>query len=149
MTHSPMVLNSSFPDGYVRVPEFMFARMTLIHVSSGIDEGLLTDLRADAVDALDAGYTEWQGAIPPLTPQMSIGWDWYIEATSGAFLIAWNDVRSNLMGVDRSGTDLGMVSTAKALVHRIMHLNWSHPVSANVAVALRGRHHTLSSFQRQ
>ncbi|WP_144152497.1 DUF4902 domain-containing protein [Paraburkholderia sp. BCC1885] len=149
MTHSPLFSHCSLPDGYVRVPEFMLTRLTLAHVSSGIDEGLLADLRADAIDALDAGYTEWQGVIPPLTPQVSVGWDWYIDATSGAFLIAWGDVRSNLMGVDRSGTDLGMDCSARALVHRLMHLNWSHPVAANVAHVLRGRHHTLSSFRRQ
>jgi hypothetical protein len=149
MTLSPLLFHSSSSDGYVRVPEFMLARLTLVHVSSGIDEGLLVDLRADAIDALDAGYTEWQGAIHPFASQITVGWDWYIEGTSGAFLIAWDDVRSNLMSVDRSGTDLGMVCTTRALVHRLMRLNWTHPVATAVAHALRGRHHMLSSFQRQ
>jgi hypothetical protein len=115
MTLSPLLFHSPSSDGYVRVPEFMLARLTLVHVSSGIDEGLLADLRADAIDALDAGYTEWQGTLHPLTSQVTVGWDWYIEGTSGAFLIAWGDVRSNLMAVDGSGTDLGMVRTAQAL----------------------------------
>jgi hypothetical protein len=149
MTHSPLLFDSSLSDGYVRVPEIMLARLTLVHVSSGIDEGLLADLRADAIDALDAGYTEWQGAIHSLTLQVSIGWDWYIDGASGAFLIAWGDVRSNLMGVDHSGTDVGMVRTAGALAHRLMALNWSDPVAATVALALKARHHMLSSFQRQ
>jgi hypothetical protein len=149
MTLSPLLFHSSSPDGYVRVPESMLAQLTLVHVSSAIDEGLLADLRADAIDALDAGYTEWQGAIHPFTSQVTVGWDWYIEGASGAFLIAWDDVRSNLMGVDGSGTDLGMVRTTTALVRRLTRLNWTHPVAAAVALALRGRHHMLSSFQRQ
>jgi hypothetical protein len=148
MTLSPLLFHSPSSDGYVRVPEFMLARLTLVHVSSGIDEGLLADLRADAIDALDAGYTEWQGTLHPLTSQVTVGWDWYIEGTSGAFLIAWGDVRSNLMGVDGLGTDLGMVRTTTALVRRLTRLNWTHPVAAAVALALRGRHHMLSSFQR-
>jgi hypothetical protein len=149
MTLSPLLSQSASSDGYVRVPEFMLGRLTLVHISSGIDEGLLADLRADAIDALDAGYTEWQGAIHPLTSQVSVGWDWYIDGGSGAFLIAWGDVRSNLMGVDRSGADLGMVRTARALAHRLMDLNWSSPVAAGVALALKGRHPMLASFQRQ
>lgn len=149
MTLSPLLSQSSSSDGYVRIPELMLARLTLTHVSSGIDEGLLADLRADAIDAIDAGYTEWQGAIHPLTSQVSVGWDWYIDGTSGAFLIAWGDVRSNLMGVDRAGTDLGMVRTAKMIEHRLRDLNWSNQVAATVARALKGRHHMLSSFQRQ
>jgi hypothetical protein len=149
MTQSPLLFHSSSSDGYVRVPEGMLTRLTLVHVSSGIDEGLLADLRANAIDALDAGYTEWQGAIHPLASQVSVGWDWYIDGTSGAFLIAWGDVRSNLMSVDHSGTDLGMVRTAGALAHRLMDVNWSNPVAATVALSLKSRHHMLSSFQRQ
>lgn len=149
MTLPPLLFHCSSSDGYVRVPEVMLTRLTLVHVSSGIDEGLLADLRADAIDALDAGYTEWQGAIHPLTSQVSVGWDWYIDGMSGAFMIAWGDVRSNLMAVDGSGTDLGMVRTARALAHRLTGLNWSNPVSATVALGLKGRHPTLSSFQRQ
>jgi hypothetical protein len=120
-------------DGYIRVPEAMLSRLTLAHVSSGLDAELLADLRADAIEAFNAGYTEWQGAIHPLTSHFSVAWDWYIERTSGAFLIAWGDVRSNLMGVDRSGTDLGMVCTAQALIRRLIRLNWSHTVAATVA----------------
>ncbi|MEW6339386.1 MAG: DUF4902 domain-containing protein [Pseudomonadota bacterium] len=128
-------LRFHFPssDGYIRVPELMLNRVTLAHVSSGIDTELLAHLRADAIEAFNAGYTEWRGAIHPFTSHISVGWDWYIERTSGAFLIAWGDVRSNLMGVDRSGTDMGMACTAQALIRRLIRLNWSHTVAATVA----------------
>lgn len=144
----PLHFHFASPDGYIRVPEAMLNRLTLAHVSSGIDAQLLADLRADAIEAFNAGYTEWQGAIHPLTSHFSVGWDWYIERTSGAFLIAWDDVRSNLMGVDRSGTDLGMACTAQALIRRLIHLNWSHAVAATVALRASGQQEILSPVYR-
>ena len=48
-------------------------------------------------------------------PHTTVGWDWYIDSTTGALVIAWGDVRSNVMGVDRFGADIGMEPTAAAL----------------------------------
>jgi hypothetical protein len=119
-------------DGYVRLPEQMLANLQLVHVDSGIDETLLPDLRASAVDAVHAGYTEWQRMPPPTMSPISVAWDWYLDRASGVLLVAWGDVRSNIMGVDASGSDIGMARTADVLIHRLARLNWRSEVASAV-----------------
>lgn len=93
-------------DGYVRVPEHTLSKLKLVHLSSGIDDGLLAELRDDAINARSAGYTEWHSASGRGNAHLCVGWDWYLDGASGAFLIAGGDVRSNMMGVDRLGFDI-------------------------------------------
>jgi hypothetical protein len=121
-------------DGYVRLPERALAALQLVHVDSGVDEGLLTELRASDVDAVHAGYTEWQRTSHAGVTSISVAWDWYLDRPSGALLVAWDDVRSNLMGVDPCGLDIGMVLTAKALLRRLARLNWCSAVAHAVPI---------------
>ena len=144
MKLTPLPLHTPSPDGYVRIPEHTLASLELVHVSSGLDDELQADLRADAVDVLHAGYTEWQGALHPGTARVSVGWDWYLDGASGALLIAGGDVRSNIMGVDCFGTDLGMARTAQALIRRLARLNWPCRVAAAIPLSLREQHVVIS-----
>jgi Domain of unknown function (DUF4902) len=128
MKPSSALLSSPSADGYVRFPERALGDLQLVHVDSGIDEALLADLRADDIDAVRAGYTEWQRMRRPGVAHVTVGWDWYLDGASGALLIAWGDVRSNIMCVDRSGFDIGMERTAQALVRRLAELNWPNAV---------------------
>jgi hypothetical protein len=116
-------------DGYVRLPEQALAHVQLVHVQSGLDDELLEELRAEDVDAVRAGYTEWQRARLAGSAYLSVGWDWYLDRASGALLIAWGDVRSNLMCVDERGADLGMAETAQRLIRRLALLNWPSAVA--------------------
>jgi len=116
-------------DGYVRLPEQALDHLQLVHVDSGLDEGLLEELRADAVDAVSAGYTEWQRARAPGRAHVTVGWDWYVARASGALVIAWGDVRSNVRCVHTRGTDLGMPRTAQLLMRRLAQLNWPNAVA--------------------
>jgi hypothetical protein len=138
---------SSF-DGYVRVPGFMLSRLTLTHLSSGLDQTVLADLRADAIEALSAGYTEWQGAIDTPGATITLSWDWYIDEKSLAFQIAWDDVRSNLMAVDCLGVDLGVAGTVQALTHRLTALDWPYTVAATVPSGCGNQWLDLSSVHR-
>jgi hypothetical protein len=131
------VLHSPSPDGYVRLPERALAELQLVHVYSAIDEALLADLRACAIDAVHAGYTEWQRMRRPGVAYLSVGWDWYLDGASGALLIAWGDVRSNIMGVDRLGSDTGMARTAQALIRRLAQLNWPATVASAALICKR------------
>ncbi|MGK8207418.1 DUF4902 domain-containing protein [Burkholderia cenocepacia] len=121
------------PDGYVRLPASALAELALDHVASGLDASLLAELRDNAIDARLAGYTEWQRPGPG-TAYVTVGWDWYLERASGAFMLAGHDVRSNLMAIDASGTDLGMSGTAAVLAARLARLDWA----ASVASAILG-----------
>ncbi|ABC36022.1 DUF4902 domain-containing protein [Burkholderia thailandensis] len=123
-------------DGYVRLPVHAFAELQLVHVSSGIDSGLLGELRASDIDARVAGYTEWERPSSTGAAHLTVGWDWYIDGATGAFVIAWGDVRSNLMGIDGNGLDIGMDPTSAALSRRLAQLNW--PSAVATAMLRRG-----------
>lgn len=129
MRPSSALLQNPCADGYVRLPERALAELQLEHVDSGLDEALLADLRADAVDAVSAGYTEWQRPRHPGTAYLTVGWDWYLDRASGALLVAWGDVRSNIMCIDARGADVGMRTTAHMLIRRLAQINWPNAVA--------------------
>ncbi|MDN7863484.1 DUF4902 domain-containing protein [Burkholderia multivorans] len=134
------------PDGYVRLSESALAALALDHVASGLDPALLAELRDSAIDARLAGYTEWQRPTGPGVAYVTVGWDWYLERASGTFVIVDGDVRSNAMGVDASGADIGMRGTAAALAARLASVDWA----AVVAAAILGRdpvHHAGPALQ--
>ncbi|WP_089165006.1 DUF4902 domain-containing protein [Caballeronia sordidicola] len=128
-------LNSCFPrydaryDGYVRVAEQTLSSLQLAHVMSGFDDGLLAELRTAKYDAVGAGYTEWQTTVSGAR-QISVGWDWYVDRTSGIRIVVKSDVRSNVMGTDCFGFDIGMKNTASSLRLGLARLDWTHAVAA-------------------
>ncbi|MEM5370913.1 DUF4902 domain-containing protein [Paraburkholderia azotifigens] len=124
----PNLLRSTSPDGYIRLSEHALARLQLVHSVSCIDNELLDELRANAFDALCAGYTEWQSTRFPGSVAVSIGWDWYLDRTSGALLVVGPDVRSNIMVVDVLGEDVGMAGTSRIIVRRLATMSWSRAV---------------------
>jgi len=135
MRYSFASLDSPSRDGYVRLPERALAQLHLVHIDSGLDEGLLEELRADHVDAVSAGYTEWQRTQLPGSAYVTVGWDWYLDRASGALLIAWGDVRSNVMCINDDGTDIGMQGTVQLLLRRVAALNWPTAVASAVSTA--------------
>lgn len=138
MRHLSTLLPTPHVDGYVRMPEAALSDLELAHVDSALDRDLLEDLRAEGVDASTAGYTEWQhSGTPGGQAYVTLGWDWYVDRASGALLVAWGDIRSNVMCVDPRGLDLGMARTAQALLRRVAGLNWPNPV-AQAALASCG-----------
>ncbi|MBN3727494.1 DUF4902 domain-containing protein [Burkholderia sp. Ac-20379] len=120
-------------DGYVRLPLHAFASLAFEHVASGLDPTLSAELRAEGLPAEFAGFTEWRRAASPGFALLTIGWDWYREPAAGRCLIAWDDVRSNLMGVDRFGADIGMHATASALVTCLSTFDWATTVTGALA----------------
>ena len=145
----PLLLQPHIPqsDGYVRVPEHTLSELELVHLSSGVDDGLLAQLRDDVTNALSAGYTEWQSPSGRGSPHLSIGWDWYLGGASGALLIAGGDVRSNIMGVNRLGCDVGMENTAQALRCGLARLNWACTVALATSLSMRAQHAFISPLQ--
>lgn len=138
MRHPSTTLPGPAPDGYVRLQEHTLAELQLVHVDSALDDGLLQELRDEGIEASSAGYTEWQRMRGPGAAHVTLGWDWYVDRISGALVVAWGDVRSNIMCVDPRGIDLGMLHTTRALLRRIAGLNWPNAV-AQAALAPWGR----------
>ncbi|WP_116141049.1 DUF4902 domain-containing protein [Trinickia diaoshuihuensis] len=129
MRHPSATLPSLHVDGYVRLQECALAGLHFVHVDSALDDGLLAELRAEGVDASTAGYTEWQRPRAPGAVHVTLGWDWYVDRASGALLVAWSDIRSNVMCIDTNGVDMGMSHTAQALLRRVAGLNWPNAVA--------------------
>ncbi|WP_446901442.1 DUF4902 domain-containing protein [Burkholderia sp. YIM B11467] len=129
---SPLLHPVSGPsaDGYVRLTEGSLAVLALDHVASGLDASLLAELRDNAIDARLAGYTEWHRAARAGVPYVTVGWDWYLERATGMFVIAGGDVRSNVMVVDATATDIGMFRTAAALAARLARIDWPAAVTS-------------------
>ncbi len=129
MTLPSTTLPGPHVDGYVRLQECALAALQLVHVDSALDRDLLAELRAEGVNASTAGYTEWQRVRGAGTPHVTLGWDWYVDCASGALLVAWGDIRSNVMCTDPRGLDLGMAYTAQAFLRRVAALNWPNAVA--------------------
>lgn len=138
MRHAFTLAPPAHVDGYVRLQEPALAQFPLVHLDSALDENLLVELRAEGLHASYAGYTEWQCPRTPGTEHITLGWDWYVDSASGVLLIAWGDIRSNVMCVDPRGADLGMPYTARALLRRVACLNWPNTV-AQAALAPWGQ----------
>ena len=115
-------------DGYVRIAEQTLSALKLTHVMSGFDDELLAELRAANCDAVGAGYTEWQTTVSGAR-QISVGWDWYVDRKLGILMVK-SDVRSNVMGTDCFGSDIGMKTTAASLRLGLGRLNWTNVVAA-------------------
>jgi hypothetical protein len=120
-------------DGYVRLPLHAFATLAFEHVATGLDPALSRELRAEGLPAEFAGFTEWRRPASPGFAHLTIGWDWYRDPATGRCLIAWDDVRSNLMGVDRFGADIGMHATAVALAAHLDAFDWAATVTGALA----------------
>ncbi|MEK6420349.1 MAG: DUF4902 domain-containing protein [Burkholderia gladioli] len=120
-------------DGYVRLPLHAFPMLAFEHVASGLDPELSVELRAEGLPADCAGFTEWRRAASPGFALLTIGWDWYRDPATGRCRIAWDDVRSNLMGVDRFGADIGMHATATALIACLDRFDWAAAVTGTLA----------------
>ncbi|MBN3791268.1 DUF4902 domain-containing protein [Burkholderia sp. Ac-20353] len=120
------------PDGYVRLSESALVELALDHVTSGLDASLLAELRNSAIDARIAGYTEWHRPAVAGVAYVTVGWDWYRERASGAFVIAGGDVRSNVMAIDAAGADIGMTRTAAMLSAHLASIDWPAAVAAAV-----------------
>ncbi|HVW50166.1 MULTISPECIES: DUF4902 domain-containing protein [unclassified Trinickia] len=138
MRHSSATQFSPSVDGYVRLPEQALADLHLVHIDSAPDPDLLDELRAEGVDASSAGYTEWQRPRGPGGAHVTLGWDWYVDRASGALVVAWGDIRSNVMCVDPHGFDLGPAQTTRALLRCVAGLNWPNAV-AQAALAPWGQ----------
>jgi|SRR5947207_2330294 len=112
--------NSLCPDGYIRTSLTVLASRDFKHVMSARDEDVLTELLECCVPVSLAGWTEWVSTTEPV---VSLSWDWCVEPNSQR-LLRIEDVRSNLMLVDRRGYDVGMSRTARIVGMWLAVFDW-------------------------
>jgi Domain of unknown function (DUF4902) len=110
-------------EGYVRISEQALSHLQLVHLESRLDDDLLHELRAENVMRSRPVIPSGSVCTGLAQHTCQVSWDWYLERASGALLIAWGDVRSNVMCVDVQGADIGMAGTARLLARRLARLN--------------------------
>ncbi len=119
------------PDGYIRLPLADFMALSFLHLYSESDTDFLQELRAKAIPACSAGFTEWKSES---NPSISVGWAWFVRNQTDAILLAPDCVRSNLMLRDAHGYDLGPQKTAELLLVWLNIFNWEDTVRASVLI---------------
>jgi hypothetical protein len=111
------------PDGYVCLSEHGLTQVQLVDASSGVDDALLVELRASALDALDGGYIERQSARTPGSASACIGCDGCFDRSSGVLLIVGSGARSNVMLIEILGIEIGTAGTKPPILCRLARLN--------------------------
>ncbi|WP_424192122.1 DUF4902 domain-containing protein [Ampullimonas aquatilis] len=114
------------PDGYIRLTFDRFQHLELEHVCSSIDSEVGSLLTENAIPFANSGFTEWQSHT---TPVISLGWDWYEDATNHKMLVAPSTIRSNVMLRDKNGYDLGPAMTSMLLHTWLSSFDWQHTLT--------------------
>ena len=110
-------------DGYVRLTLSAFRAIPLRHLVSDLDQDTASSRNAiGASEATILGFTEW---VSDTLPALSVGWDWYLDTTSGqARYVRDGEIRSNVMLVEPGLGDLGGWATSETLCAAIDALDW-------------------------
>lgn len=109
-------------DGYVRLELAKLLNTPLEHLLSGLDEEPPISQKEGASAAVISGYTEW---ISSTKPAITLGWDWYLDATEGSpRCIRVGSPRSNVMLLDTEKKDLGAIQTDLLLESAIDAIPW-------------------------
>jgi hypothetical protein len=113
-------------DGYIRLPFDQLSKLRFIHVGSDLDSHILADLKAQAVPATQAGFSEW---VSDTTPPITVGWRWFVHSSAKRVLQAPEAINSNVMLTDLKGYDLGPVITANLMNTWLAIHDWQNDVS--------------------
>jgi hypothetical protein len=122
--HSPTnpVVSS---DGYIRLPLAALSRLSFIHLMSVPDSELLQELKTQSVAAQNAGFSEW---VSDTTPEISVGWGWFLHKKSKRLFLAPEFIRSNVMLTDVHGYDLGKTTTSNLFSTWLADYDWQNAV---------------------
>lgn len=92
------------PDGTLRLQFEQLSAMTLVHLISGVDEGIPSVAPESASTRNVTGYTEW---VNEGKAQLTLGWDFELQ-TNGAILklVRIDEPRSNIVLVDQNRVEL-------------------------------------------
>lgn len=93
-------------DGYVRITLPAFYALHFHQYICFRDLDLLNDLWREGVPAIDAGYYEL--VCIDMQPTISIGCAWHITAGERQIAVGKDDISSNVMLLDESGSDCGV-----------------------------------------
>lgn len=92
-------------DGLIRASIDELLSLPIVHLMSGLDVEDRLPASACGRETTISGYTEW---VTQTEPPITIGWDWYLCAGTGAGNTCCRRVgppRANVMLVDDSGDD--------------------------------------------
>lgn len=115
-------------DGYIRLTMLELHAVRLVHLLSAEDTSVKGALAQLSIPCRAAGYTEWW--VPAM--QLSVGWDWYVDARDAGVCMAPWDVRSNIMVLTVGRTDVGAKASELLLKGHVRNLPWEHHVAATL-----------------
>lgn len=117
-------------DGYIRL---LFAELQVVHLFhliSGLDEETPTASFDGATSTAIRGYTEW---VSHLTPAITIGWDWQMEADHHYILLRRiGEPRSNIMLLDANRKDFTQLKMVALLEAFVDALKWQTEVREHI-----------------
>jgi len=100
-------------DGYIRLTFQRLCELSFAQRLTITDDDLCSDLVAQDVPAVTAGYCDWSDISTPV--HVSIGWAWFATGPDTPQLLAPGGVSSNVMITGSDGNDLGPTKTNELL----------------------------------
>ena len=117
-------------DGYIRLSFAELQAVHLSHLISGLDEDTPAASFDGATSTAIRGYTEW---VSHLTPALTIGWDWQMEAAHHYVLLRRiGEPRSNIMLLNAYRKDLSQLKTDALLEAFVDSLKWQTEVKEHI-----------------
>ncbi|MGQ5524302.1 DUF4902 domain-containing protein [Chitinimonas sp. PSY-7] len=110
------------PDGLIRLTFADLCNIPLRQHMIWQDTDLLLELKGLGIKPSLAGFCEW--VSDTATPQISIGWAWFLPSTTERAILAPGGVSSNVMLRTQTGYDLGSTKTAELLLAWVTSLDW-------------------------
>lgn len=134
-TIAALLRNVEFPyqdisvsdDGYIRLTAGAIRSLVLVHLISGLDEGVENSQAEGGCVTHISGYTEW---VSQTVPVITLGWDWFLDCSGGTQkLLRAGKPSSNVMSVDCNRKDLGYCATVDLLCSFVDGMDWQLAVT--------------------
>jgi hypothetical protein len=122
-------------DAYVRLSIANVHDLQVTHIHSELEDML--PAQADQAQPMLQGFTEWSA---PGDRAISFGWDWTFEPDKNRLLARWTTLRTNLMLIDESGTDLGNDCMRLCVARLMTRACWEDTISGLLGLQLKLRH---------
>jgi hypothetical protein len=95
--------------------------LPFVHLFSEVDTDFHHELLGKSIPAQKAGFCECKSDT---VPAISLGWGWYMHSHSNKLLVAPDEVRSNVMLIDKNGYDVGAPMTRGLLSAWLTVYDW-------------------------
>jgi hypothetical protein len=114
-------------DGYLRLCGESVELLELSLTFAGVDAVLKEYLASRGIDAVEAGFCEWESQGKGA--KISIGWEWMRLGVDQTLRVVPGSILSNLMLTTQSGNELGAGPTSELLELWLASFLWRETVA--------------------